>query len=148
MSCKEVGEFVDAYVDKELDVISSSHFEQHLRECAACRAKYEQYAQMHDSVRGHMEYFQPPEGLEQRLRASLSGGPAEIGVPGRADEMMAAPASSALFIAPHLSKPATTRTGTSARIPFRRRTAGRQRPRHICCAIAADATTRSGRWSA
>lgn len=71
MSCKEVCEYVDAYVDRELDVISSSQFEQHLRECAACRTKYEQYAQIHDSVRARMEYFQPSEGLEQRLRAKL-----------------------------------------------------------------------------
>ncbi len=71
MSCKEVCEFIDSYVDKELDVISSSHFEQHLRECAACRTKFEQYAEMHNAVRVHMEYFQPPEGLEQRLRAMV-----------------------------------------------------------------------------
>ncbi len=71
MSCKEVREFVDAYVDKELDVISSSQFEQHLRECAACRTKYEQYAQMHNSVRARIEYFPRPKGLEQRLRAML-----------------------------------------------------------------------------
>lgn len=71
MSCEDVCEFVDAYVDRELDVISSSRLEQHLSECAACRTKYQQYAHMHDSVRARMEHFQPPEGLEQRVRARL-----------------------------------------------------------------------------
>jgi anti-sigma factor RsiW len=71
MSCQEVCEFLDAYVDKELDVFTSSQFDRHLTECAACRAKYDQYQQMHDSVRVHMEYFPASEEFVQKLRAQL-----------------------------------------------------------------------------
>ncbi|HEX4164170.1 MAG TPA: anti-sigma factor [Bryobacteraceae bacterium] len=71
MSCQQVSDFLDAYVDKELDVITASQFDRHLAECAACRAKADQYRQLHDSVQAHMEYFQAPGEFEQRLRARL-----------------------------------------------------------------------------
>jgi anti-sigma factor RsiW len=71
MSCQEVGEFLDAYVDKELDVVTTSQFDRHLAECAVCRARFDQYQQMHDSVRAHIEYFRAPAEFEQKLRASL-----------------------------------------------------------------------------
>ena len=71
MSCKKVCDFLDAYMDKELDVIPTSQFDRHLTECAACRAKYEQYRQMHGAVKAQMEYFRAPEGFEQKLRVLL-----------------------------------------------------------------------------
>ncbi len=71
MSCKEVFEFLDAYIDQELDAFSSSRFERHLAECPECSTKYNQYAQMHNSVRTRMESFHVPKGFEQRLRAQL-----------------------------------------------------------------------------
>ncbi len=82
MSCHEISEFLDAYVDKELDLVTSSKFERHLAECAACRAKRDQYQKMHDSVQPRMEYFQAPRDFEQKLRAQLfPSGPVQ---PGRA----------------------------------------------------------------
>ena len=71
MSCQEVCEFLDAYIDKELDVMTSSRFDRHLVDCAGCRAKYDRYRQMHKSVQTQMEYFQAPEEFERKLRASL-----------------------------------------------------------------------------
>lgn len=71
MSCQEVCEFVDAYLDQELDVIASSQFDRHLKHCEACRARYEQHQQLRDSVRSNMEYFHPSKEFEQRLRAQL-----------------------------------------------------------------------------
>ena len=71
MSCQEVREFLDAFVDKELDVVASTQFDRHLTECADCRAMCDRYLQMRDSVKAHMEYFEAPNGLEQRLRAQL-----------------------------------------------------------------------------
>jgi anti-sigma factor RsiW len=73
VSCQEASEFLDAYLDKELDVIASSQFERHLMECAACRAKRDSYQQMHDSVKAHLEYFRAPAEFEQRVRAQLFG---------------------------------------------------------------------------
>jgi anti-sigma factor RsiW len=72
MSCQEVCEFLDAYIDKELDVITSSRFDRHLVECADCRVKYDQYRELHESIKARMEYFQVPEPFERKLRASLN----------------------------------------------------------------------------
>jgi anti-sigma factor RsiW len=71
MSCQEVCELLDAYLDKELDVVTSSRFERHLTECAVCRAKWDQYRQMHDSIKSRIQYFQAPEDFQQRLRTHL-----------------------------------------------------------------------------
>lgn len=73
MNCQEVCEFLDAYVDRELDVIASRQFESHLSECASCRETLSRYRDMHDSVKARMEYFRPSEEFEQKLRASLYG---------------------------------------------------------------------------
>lgn len=71
MSCQDVSGLIDAHLDQELDVITSSQFEQHLSQCAACREKYDRYQQMHGAVKAHMQYFHAPEDFEQKLRASL-----------------------------------------------------------------------------
>jgi anti-sigma factor RsiW len=71
MKCQEIHGLVDAYVDRELDVVAALEFERHLNECATCRAGCEQYQQLHDSVRAQMPYFEAPEGLEDKIRASL-----------------------------------------------------------------------------
>ncbi len=72
MTCEQACEFLDAYLDKELDVVNSAQFERHMTDCAACRETYQRYAQIHNSVRTNMEYFHPPDSLEQKLRAKLN----------------------------------------------------------------------------
>jgi len=71
MSCQESHGLVDAYVDRELDVMTTLEFERHLAECVACRALCNQYQQLHDSVSARIPYFEAPEGLEKKIRASL-----------------------------------------------------------------------------
>jgi anti-sigma factor RsiW len=71
MSCKQTGEFLDAYVDRELDPVAAFEFERHLAECVSCRESFEQYRQLHDSVRRQLPRFHAPEELERRLRAQI-----------------------------------------------------------------------------
>ena len=71
MSCPEVHGLVDAYVDRELDVVTTLQFERHLAECLTCRAICEQHQQWRDAVRAQMPYFEPPKGLEEKIRARL-----------------------------------------------------------------------------
>src|SRR4051794_4084431 len=71
MSCQEVCGLVGAYVDRELDVVTTLEFERHLTECVTCRAICGQYQQLHDSVGAQIPYFEAPEGLEDKIRASL-----------------------------------------------------------------------------
>jgi len=71
MSCHEVREFFDAYIDRELDVVTALDFERHLEECSACRAICQQYENLHDSVRARLPYFECPRQLEGKIRAQL-----------------------------------------------------------------------------
>ena len=71
MSCQEVCGLVDAYVDRELDVVTTLQFEHHLAECVTCQTLYKQHQQLQGAVRSQMPYFEAPEGLEEKIRASL-----------------------------------------------------------------------------
>jgi anti-sigma factor RsiW len=71
MTCNEVCDFLDAYIDKELDVVSTSQFDRHLAECASCRARYDQYRQLHDATKAHMDYFRASEAFEEKIRVLL-----------------------------------------------------------------------------
>lgn len=71
MSCQEIHTLLDAYVDGELDLVTTAQYERHLSECVNCRAACERYTEFHRSVKTQMPYFEPPEGLENRVRARL-----------------------------------------------------------------------------
>lgn len=71
MSCGHVREVLDAYIDKELDIVATLEFEHHLTECDACRTICEQYKELHESVRAQFPRFEVPPGLENKVRAKL-----------------------------------------------------------------------------
>jgi anti-sigma factor RsiW len=71
MSCQQVHEFLDAYIDRELDLVTTLDFDRHLTECGACRATYEQHQQLHDSMQAQLPYFDVPKELEAKIRAGL-----------------------------------------------------------------------------
>jgi anti-sigma factor (TIGR02949 family) len=71
MTCQDICEFLDAYIDRELDAIAASQFERHLNECPTCRATYDRYRQLHQTVGSEMQYFRAPQEFEQRLRDRL-----------------------------------------------------------------------------
>lgn len=71
MSCEEVCAFLDAYTDRELDVMASLQFERHFAECARCRAVCEEYEQLSREVRTCIPRFDAPQGLERKIRAEL-----------------------------------------------------------------------------
>jgi len=71
MSCEDVREFLDAYIDRELDVVSTLQFERHLVECASCRSISERYHELHDAVKVKIPHFEVPGELEKKIRAQL-----------------------------------------------------------------------------
>jgi anti-sigma factor RsiW len=71
MSCQEMREFLDAYVDRELDVATTLQFERHLTDCVDCREICEQYQQFHNSVSSRIPYYQAPPELGDKVRAML-----------------------------------------------------------------------------
>ncbi len=74
MSCEEVRELLDGYVDGELDLVTSLQFDRHLSECASCRAFCQQYERFNRAVQAHIPRFGAPAGLEQKIRAQLGYG--------------------------------------------------------------------------
>jgi anti-sigma factor RsiW len=62
---------LDAYIDGELDVMTTLQFEGHLSECDSCSAIYKRYRQLHDSVQTQIPYFAPLKNLEDKIRASI-----------------------------------------------------------------------------
>src|SRR5579863_8219562 len=71
MNHQQVREFLDAYIDTELDFVTTLDFERHVSECAECRAILDQYQQLHASVKAHFARFEAPVGLQNKIRAQL-----------------------------------------------------------------------------
>src|SRR5579863_9381113 len=71
MSCRQI-ELLDAYFDRELDLVHSLEIERHLEECRDCQAAFERRQSVRRAVEGGSLYFNAPASLESRLRASLS----------------------------------------------------------------------------
>jgi anti-sigma factor RsiW len=71
MSHDQVRELLDAYVDRELDVVTALALDRHLSECDACRVTFMRYEQLHSSVKAQIPRFKAPEGLESKIRAQL-----------------------------------------------------------------------------
>jgi anti-sigma factor RsiW len=71
MNCQEAQELIHGFVDSELGLVLNLQMERHMRECPGCAGTYERLRAMHTAVSDNALYFQPPAGLEDRLRARL-----------------------------------------------------------------------------
>ncbi|HTU48633.1 MAG TPA: anti-sigma factor [Bryobacteraceae bacterium] len=74
MSCQEIRELLDGYVDSELDVVTTLQLDRHLMECASCRALCHRYEQFTREVQARVPRFDAPAGLEVKIRAQLGLG--------------------------------------------------------------------------
>jgi anti-sigma factor RsiW len=62
MTCREVNEFLGAYLDQELEAEERGEFERHLGRCPVCVAYLENYR---ETIRlGRAALVDPPEGGE------------------------------------------------------------------------------------
>ena len=71
MTCKETQEAIHGYLDGELDPVHNLAVEQHLQECAACARRYQGQQSLRKVMAGRSLYFEPPKGLEQRVRSAV-----------------------------------------------------------------------------
>lgn len=71
MSCEHTREFLDAYLDGELDAQKSLEIERHLNGCPACQTLHEQRRRVRTVVQSRAQYFAAPELSARRIRASL-----------------------------------------------------------------------------
>ena len=78
MKCEEIRNLMDAYLDGELDPVTSQKVEQHLRECGECEQAYEVESAMAHAISQAAPYYKAPIELRERIQVSLREA---IGVP-------------------------------------------------------------------
>jgi anti-sigma factor RsiW len=71
MNCQETRELIHGFVDSELGLVWNLEMEHHIHECTSCSGAHEGLRAMHTVLSDNSLYFQPPAGLEDRLRARL-----------------------------------------------------------------------------
>jgi anti-sigma factor RsiW len=70
MNCREVGWWLDAYVDDELGLDESAQLNEHLERCPACRHRLAELESLGRLVRSLPHYTAP-----KRLRDAVAAGP-------------------------------------------------------------------------
>jgi mycothiol system anti-sigma-R factor len=78
VNCDEIKNLMDAYLDGELDPITSQKVEQHLRDCPKCEQAYEVETAMAHAISQGAPYYKAPPELRERIQVSLREA---IGVP-------------------------------------------------------------------
>jgi anti-sigma factor RsiW len=71
MNCEQSNSRLQAYFDGELDVTHSLDVENHLRECTECSRSYDGLKALRNSLRSDSLRFQPPAGLERRVKSAV-----------------------------------------------------------------------------
>ena len=69
MNCEETQELVDAYVDRELDLVKSLEVERHLGECDECSKRHASLLALRSAV--SMVYHAPPASLQRRVTSEV-----------------------------------------------------------------------------
>jgi mycothiol system anti-sigma-R factor len=71
MNCDEALKLMDAYLDGELDPITSQTIEQHLRDCPSCDQAYKTQGSLIRAIGSATPYFKAPAELRERIQSSL-----------------------------------------------------------------------------
>jgi mycothiol system anti-sigma-R factor len=82
VNCDEIKDLMDAYLDGEIDPITSQKVEQHLRDCRKCEQAYEVETAMAHAISQAAPYYKAPPELRERIQVSLReaiGAPASRG---------------------------------------------------------------------
>jgi mycothiol system anti-sigma-R factor len=71
MNCEEIKNLMDAYLDGELDPVTSQKVEQHLGDCSGCEQAYEVETAMAHAISQSAPYYKAPSDLRERIQFSL-----------------------------------------------------------------------------
>lgn len=71
MNCNEIRNLMDAYLDSELDPVTSQKVEQHLKDCGECEQAYEVETAMAHAISQTAPYYKAPSDLRKRIQSSL-----------------------------------------------------------------------------
>jgi mycothiol system anti-sigma-R factor len=85
VNCDEIKNLMDAYLDGELDPITSQKVEQHLRDCPKCEQAYQVETAMAHAISQAAPYYKAPPELRERIQVSLReaiGAPTSRGATG------------------------------------------------------------------
>jgi Predicted transmembrane transcriptional regulator (anti-sigma factor) len=74
MNCEEATKFMDGYLDRELDPITSERIEEHLRSCRNCDQAYETHGSLMRAIGNAPPYYKAPPELRERIQLSLRNG--------------------------------------------------------------------------
>ena len=77
MNCSDLRLKLHALVDGELDAAEAASVNAHLGSCPACAQELENLRALHQAVAGEARYHAAPEGLAQKLAATLRENSAE-----------------------------------------------------------------------
>lgn len=99
MNCEEAGRLLHAYADAELELKSALAVEQHLQDCARCRASFAGVTALRAALARACEPERAPPQLRARILRELAG----RGAPASVDErkrawLLAAPGIAALLL--------------------------------------------------
>jgi anti-sigma factor RsiW len=70
MNCEESQELIDAYVDRELDLVKGLELERHLSECRACSKQHASLLALRSSI--NAAYYTAPVSLQRRVTSGIS----------------------------------------------------------------------------
>ena len=71
MNCPENDTLIHAYLDGELDLLSTLQLEAHLRECTACAQAYKNHQTLRSAMSNGGLYFKPPRDLAESIHGFL-----------------------------------------------------------------------------
>lgn len=74
MNCQELHRLVHAYLDQELDLMTSLELEAHLQDCGACRAQHAKLRALRDIEAQHLDFHAAPGSLKTRITRDLRAG--------------------------------------------------------------------------
>lgn len=69
MNCEETKKLVDAYADRELDLVKALELERHLGECTSCSARHAGLLALRSAVSS--VYQSPPASLQRRVMSGI-----------------------------------------------------------------------------
>jgi anti-sigma factor RsiW len=75
----QIPEFLHAYVDAELDLVTSQEIERHLRGCEDCRRVEQQIRALREALTSDAPAYRAPAHLRRNVRAALRREPKESG---------------------------------------------------------------------
>ena len=71
MDCEETRELIDAYADRELDLVGSLSVERHMQVCEDCVRAHQNLRALRSLMRDESLYFRPSARLRNHIRSSL-----------------------------------------------------------------------------